>query len=62
MKRGYCFSCGRLRVLDGGFCLQCRRDMAYTRWMRNRAKRKEAETWETPGVSKDTGAISCESE
>lgn len=62
MKRGYCFSCGRLRALEGGFCHQCRRDMAYTRWMRLRAKRKEAEEWGTLGASKATGATSCESE
>lgn len=38
MRRGYCFSCGRLRMLDGGFCRSCASDMRTRAESRRRRK------------------------
>lgn len=60
MSRGYCFSCGRLRELSGGFCRQCSDDIAdYDRRARVREWRRGYEASVRADADRPRGRGTC---
>lgn len=56
---GYCLSCGKLRVLDGGLCQQCRNDLHTVALSKHKAKRKKKRVGGAPAVSESDGMGGC---